>query len=362
MRRGWAVSFGMRLSLLALGSFAAAEGDTSRWSRSGEGSGIELSLPAAVEPVSKDPRFRKGISRLLIRCRDRKAEVGLVGGLLAGYGEGAVSVTVRLDQEAVTEQAVKAESLSPGLFSDQLYHFAKARPMIEALLAHRSMLVRYAPSGGTLVATSFDLGGLDAVIGTFEQACGIDRPFARGKASSPKPASSPPTEARPSSVSAGKWSVQTEVSKFDDRAAVVATLEAVQPWMTVPRGLTAADPPLAVDPPVLVMRCRDGAAEAYVAQRGRLTATLRPPLGGLLRFDEGSPESVKLAPSEDGAAFFFEKAPDLARKMLGARKMSIAFKADKKTDAPLAGEAVFDLTGVDRALEQWLRACPAKSR
>jgi hypothetical protein len=362
MRRGWPCLSGLGLSLLAVASFAAAEGDTSRWSRSGEGTGIELSLPAAVEPARKDPRFRKGVSRLLIRCRDGKAEVGLVAGLLAGHGERAVSVTVRLDQEAATEQAVRSESLSPGLFSDELYHFSKPRTMIEALLAHRSMLVRYAPSGGTFDEASFDLGGLNAVIGTFEQACGIDRPFARGRESSRTPASSPPTDVRPSSFSAGKWSVQTEVSKFDDRATVVATLEAVQPWMTVPGGLTAADPPLAVDPPVLVMRCRDAAAEAYVVQQGRLTRTLRPPLGGLLRFDGGSLESVKLAPSEDGAAFFFEKVPDLAKKMLGARKMSIAFKADEKTAAPLAGEAVFDLTGVDRALEPWFRACPEKSR
>ncbi len=72
---------------------------------------------------------------------------------------------------------------------------------------------------------------------------------------------------------------------------------------------------------------------------------------------------MNLAPSEDGAAFFFEKVPDLVKKMLGARNMSIAFRDDKKTTAPsLAGEAVFDLAGADRALEPWLRACPAKSR
>jgi hypothetical protein len=266
------------------------------------------------------------------------------------------------------EQAVTSESLSPEMFSDQLYHFSKPRPTIEALLAHRSMLVRYVPSGGTLEEASFDLGGLSSVIGTFEQACGIDRPFARGKEPSREPPSTPasisPTDAGPSSFSAGKWSVKTETSKFDGRPSVVAMLVAVQPWMTIPHGLTAGDPPLAVDPPALVMRCRDGAAEALVMQRGRLTAALSPPLGGLLRFDGGPPESVKLSPSEDGSAFFFEKVPDLARRMLGARKMSIAFTSDKKmkTEAPLAGEAVFDLTGVDRALEPWLRGCPGKSR
>ncbi len=100
------MSSGIGLSLLALGSFAAAEGDTSRWSRSGEGSGIELSLPVAVEPARRDPRLRTGVSRLLIRCRDRKPELGLVSGLLAGHGEWAVSVTVRLDQDAATEQPV----------------------------------------------------------------------------------------------------------------------------------------------------------------------------------------------------------------------------------------------------------------
>ncbi len=357
------IGVGTGMALLLAGSAATVEGQASQWKRSGAGATLELSLPSATaEPPSRSQWSIKPLSEVLIRCRDHKPQVGLAPGSLAGDKSGS-TVKVRFDQEQAKDYLVTAEPLSKDFFGGQINHFANPRTLIEALLAHRSMLVRYASNGGYSKEAAFDLPGLDAVIGDFEQACGIARPFAR---SSPKggetaggPAAVPVAAPAAANLAVGNWSVSQETSKFDDRKTIIATLEADQPW-TVRGKLTgtALERTSYSIEPVLVLRCREAVAEAYIVQT-RLFSRSPGSVDVKIQFDAVSPQNAELGISEDGKVLFFAKASDLVKKMVGARRLGITFKPIKG-DPPPEGEAVFDLTGVDRALGSWLQACPMK--
>ena len=345
---------GTGMALLLAASAATAE---SQWKRSGAGPALELSLPSTTaEPPSRSQWSIKPLSEVLIRCRDHKPQVGLAPGSLAGEKSGS-TVKVRFDQEQARDYVVTSENLTKDFLAGEINHFANPRAVIEALLAHRSMLVRYTANGGQSKEAAFDLSGLDVAIGDFEQACGIAKPFARsspnGAPRAAEPRADPQAASPAANVSVGKWSIRQETSKFDDRKTIIVTLEADQPWIV--RGKYSYP-----DKPTLVLRCREGVAEAYIVQE-KLFSTSQRSIGVKLQFDATSPQSAELGLSEDGKVLFFAKASDLVKKMVGARRMAITFKPAKDDPLP-EGDAVFDLTGVDRALDSWLQACPMKLR
>lgn len=115
----------------------------------------------------------------------------------------------------------------------------------------------------------------------------------------PLPATTAPPPPTPLPA-AGKWNVITDTSSFDDSRRVILMLDAEN----------SIDTAFGSQRPTLILRCQEGAAEAYVVtgtppavETGNLDgATVR------VRFDQEAAQTLVTAKSTDSKALFFEDA------------------------------------------------------
>jgi len=161
-------------------------------------------------------------------------------------------------------------------------------------------------------------------------------PFPRQeRRSAPKKANAPPT---------GEWDVRIESSPLDDIKTVFLDLK-VMDSATV-RGTSSLTPQMS-------FMCTGKDVEGYVFVRappevGRARyATVR------VRFDTLEPETVRMEPSAEQDALFFNKPASVLKQMLGHERMLFGFKPRGSEETVTE----FDLRGVDEAVKPFAEAC-----
>lgn len=142
----------------------------------------------------------------------------------------------------------------------------------------------------------------------------------------------------------GQWDVLTDTSSFDDTQRVVLSLDAEQ---TIETGF-------GTQRPTLILRCQEGATEAYI-----VTGT--PPdveadnLDGAtvrVRFDEEPAEILVMSKSTDDMALFFEDVTIMDRMASHER---LLFEFTPFNQSPT--EVRFDLRGLPEAIVPLRAAC-----
>lgn len=143
----------------------------------------------------------------------------------------------------------------------------------------------------------------------------------------------------------GKWVTKRSVSPIDDSATVVLSLDAeseVRGW------------PGKVALPTLILRCKEGRAEAYVVtgmppdvEGGGEDATVT------VRFGEDPAGTLQLSKSTDGEALFFPEPVNLMKGMLSYDTM--LFRFTPFNSSPVMTR--FDLRGLRDAITPLREAC-----
>jgi len=153
--------------------------------------------------------------------------------------------------------------------------------------------------------------------------------------STPKKADSPPT---------GEWDVRTESSPLDDIKTVFLDLKAMDSPKV--RGTSSLTPQMS-------FMCTGKEVEGYVFVRappevGRSRyATVR------VRFDTLEPQTLRMEPSAEQDALFFNKPASVLKQMLGHERMLFGFKPRGSEETVTE----FDLRGVDEAVKPFADAC-----
>jgi hypothetical protein len=225
-------------------------------------------------------------------------------------------------------------------------------PFLAQLLSHRSLRIRFVT--GVQRETTFDLTGLGEAIGPLEEACGLQDTLAAAHAAAaaavgpvtaapatatPGADGKPTAKSPPSERRVGSWTVIEKTSTFDDAPIVV---------------LANTEPTKAL---VLVLRCQERVAEAYVKAGFVLeptdkTAKFVPlPYG----FDGQPPKDFTGSASQDLTGVFFPDGKAFIRELRTHRTMAVRHQ---RAGATRALSAIFDLRGLPEALEPFVKGCP----
>lgn len=209
-----------------------------------------------------------------------------------------------------------------------------AAAFIQDVRTHGRMLLRHDFLGRFYDAT-FDLTGLAAVIGPFQQACGLPDvtlapPASRAAASVPRI----PRETR-----VGNWDVTESVSKLDDKPQIV---------------MIASDK---LGKLRLVVRCQEQTLEAYFVIEGTVFDADRATM--LVTFkvavDGAEPSEYRGSTTEHHKAAFFPDAHALVKSLTNRRSVAVTYTPYRQTATKTA---TIDITDFDKAVAPLLAACP----
>lgn len=160
----------------------------------------------------------------------------------------------------------------------------------------------------------------------------------------PEPTTAAPTETP--APAAGKWTVETDTSSFDDSQTVILALEAEEDIAG----------PIGAVRPALLLRCQEGVREAFIH------TGMQPDVEGLsdtvsirYRFDQDSALPGQAGKSTDGTALFFQGPEEFIERMLKHERLVFGFTP---FGAPPA-EMTFDLRGLSEAIGPLNEACGA---
>lgn len=164
----------------------------------------------------------------------------------------------------------------------------------------------------------------------------------------------PPATSKPAAAAAVGWTKEVTVSKMDDSRTVILTRRAnqtVQGW------------PGKIVTPRLLLRCKEGGLEAYVAT-GMAPAVEYGDSDGatvLVRFDKEPAEELHTGKSTDGEALFFHDAKKMIVTMAAHERMLFRFTPFNSSPQ----ETAFTLRGLGAVLKPLQEACgwdPEKER
>lgn len=150
------------------------------------------------------------------------------------------------------------------------------------------------------------------------------------------PAPSPTPEA-------GKWVVDTDTSSFDDSKTVILSLVA-EDEIAGPVGSVR---------PTLILRCQEGATDAYVHVGMQPDVELGDTVTIRYRFDQESALPGQASKSTDGEALFLQGPEEFIDRMLKHEQLVFGFTP---FGAPPA-EMTFDLRGLDTVIQSLRDAC-----
>jgi hypothetical protein len=243
---------------------------------------------------------------------------------------------VRLDADPAIDFASRMRAGSGAEVLHQLAVPAgQARAFAAALAAHRTMVLRF--TRDRLRETTYDLAGLDTVIGPFAAACGLEADVAAARTEAPGSAPAAAPRSAPAEAVVGSWKVLQKSSALDDKPVVVLVTEARGDWSR------------------LVLRCQEGTVDAYVVS-GSVIDTGNKPTVALPVAVDGEPlREVTASPSADLGALFLPDAARFVRSLRGHSTLKVQFQR-YRAKGPVT--PVFALEGLDRALARFTAACP----
>ena len=338
--------------LLAL--VAPAASPSTKWVVSGSGPDMAVTLGAQK---TTPPPLVQGVPRLVLSCREQKAEVAIV------LAPGRTPTTLRFDRETAIAARAHQRTKFGGLFSTQpkvvdpdTFYFDKTAEIVSSLLSHQSLLVRSISYGGPVKDSTFGLAGLEPHLAAFEQACGLKQPLPRPAIASGASGSktvtpvTPPTPAALPVERVGEWKVSRPISPLDDQPIVLLSL-AAPPTGSAPASSRAT----------LVLRCRAGEAEAFLDFDWAIPRLSPNYLAVQASVDGGKHKEWWLYPSSGGRAYFFGSGPQLLKRLLASKefRLSLGPKKRRGSDSWMPeGELVYSLAGLDRASRAFLEKCP----
>lgn len=142
----------------------------------------------------------------------------------------------------------------------------------------------------------------------------------------------------------GGWNVKRSVSAMDDSETVTLTLRARSPiraW------------PATVATPSLIVRCKEGAVEAYIHTGAQASVEANDEATFTMRFDKLDPFETVLGESTDGVAFFFRDPKGFIREAGAHGTLLVRFTPFNS--APQ--ETSFAVLGLRAAAQPLARAC-----
>jgi hypothetical protein len=144
---------------------------------------------------------------------------------------------------------------------------------------------------------------------------------------------------------AGKWIFDSDVSALDDSTSYTIGLEAedsIRAWLSNPT-------------PVLIIRCRNQQYEVYIHADTQLESNLDDEVYTRVRYGDEEPFSAIMDESTTGEAMFFRSGRAVARKLLTINRLVVGFTPFSANPV----EAVFDLTGIETAIQPLVDECGA---
>jgi hypothetical protein len=243
---------------------------------------------------------------------------------------------IRLDQDPSVEYAGK---MRDGSGAEVLHQLAipqgQVRAFVADLVRHRALLLRFTRDR-TREAT-WDLRGFDGAAGPLERGCGLESELAAARATPASPASVSAPRAGPRETKIGNWDVREKTSSLDDKPVVVLAASARGDWSQ------------------LVLRCQEATVEAYVVSGSVIDSAKKDSVTVPIAVDDERPREVSAGLSADLSAFFLPDATRLIQSLRGHKKFKVHFQRYRAKN-PV--DPVFDLSGLDRALEVFTKACP----
>jgi hypothetical protein len=316
------------------------------WVLSGAGGAVQLSL-AAQEPImlpilvtSPSGPTRPYVPRLMLRCQavssgtPGTSVVLSTDGWLVG-GLDSAAVRLRFDSEATKRQPLSPDPLLPAnartARTATTYLIPSPYEFVPELASHRVLLMELTPVAANPQRVTFELAGLAEPLDRFEREC-AGAPFSRTPPlHSAQPAGPPPpAPAEASTVTVGKWTVDTSQSPMEDTPTILAHQ---QSSTSLKKSASRESKPL------LVLRCRNGRTEAYVAATE--TAFDFAPVGqtnGVLRFDDHK-QNMTLVSATSYKTLFIVETQRFLKEAARARQVTVTVQWGKL----FTGEATFDL-------------------
>lgn len=141
----------------------------------------------------------------------------------------------------------------------------------------------------------------------------------------------------------GKWELGSDVSALDDTTSHFIFLEAetsVNAWL---------DNPI----PALVIRCENRQYDVYIFADSQLESTLDDEVFTRVRYGDNSPVNLTMSESTTGEAMFFPDGETAVRNLLPVNRLVVGYTPFNANPV----EAVFDLTGIEEAIQPLFDAC-----
>jgi hypothetical protein len=243
---------------------------------------------------------------------------------------------VRVDQEPVVEFTSK---MRDGRSADALLQLpvpqAQARGFVASLAGRQALLLRFVRDHQR--EASFDLTGFDRAVGPFAAACGLEGELAAARTKAPVTASAATPRPAGRETKIGSWEVREKTSSLDDKPVVVLSTTARGDWSQ------------------LVLRCQEATPEAYVFSGSVVDSGNKDQMAVLVALDDEEPREVMAGVAAGSSAFFLPEAARLIPSLRGGKAFKVRFQRYR---AKAPANASFDLTGLDRALEAFTKACP----
>jgi hypothetical protein len=195
---------------------------------------------------------------------------------------------------------------------------------------------------GRIYDVVFDLAGLEAALEPMREACGLAAIAPRPATAAARPAT-PATPAAPPPRQVGRWLVRESTSALDDKPVVVLSAANVGSTM------------------VLYLRCQEAQTEAYfvinntVFNGNRDTRTVTFEVG----VDGGEPRKYVGPTTELFKAAFLPDGRAFVDSLAGHHSVELVYTPYRRA---MMETAKIDITGIDKALEPLLKACPAPAR
>lgn len=141
----------------------------------------------------------------------------------------------------------------------------------------------------------------------------------------------------------GQWHYSSETSALDDSTRHVLSLAAessIRAWLRSPT-------------PLLAIRCQDRQYDVLIFVDTQLDSTLDDEVFARVRYGDRDPVSLFMSESTTGEAMFFPDARFAIRSLLLVDRLVVGFTPFNANPV----EAIFDLTGLNTAIQPLFEAC-----
>lgn len=322
-----ALSIAIFLSSVAAGpTFAAPMAGKSKWT-------VERPAGKVVLKLRSAPVEYGAITEPLILVLTCTVEGQRLQAHVASVVKTMGTFVVRFDGEPAVEHGSPGDRFPTLDGYDLRVADQSSAAFIQDVRTHGRMLLRHDFLGRFYDAT-FDLTGLAAVIGPFQQACGLPdvtpAPASRAASSLPRV----PRETR-----VGNWDVTESVSKLDDKPQMV---------------MIAADK---LGKLRLVVRCQEQTLEAYLVIEGTVFDADRATrlVSFKVAVDGDEPSEYKGSTTEHHKVAFFPDAHALVKSLTNRLSVAVTYTPYRQTATKTA---TIDITDFDKAVAPLLAACP----